>query len=244
MKKIPFLVNLVCFFCLLSLTLNGQDKDADQITHPRFKYALSVSTIVDYDSPESNNSVEREIRKLKNKRYDNEGWVYKNITNPNIGGVGRVDEIPPPPAIPAAESSFIIIGEIINVSSFMSNDKTGIYTEYTIRVEAVIKADASNKLKAGDSVIADRDGGCVRYANGRIVMYGNSNKGLPHLKTRYLLFLHNPDKSPNYRILTGYAFREDKVMPLDDIAFDKFQGISEQNFLKKVRETILNPSTK
>jgi hypothetical protein len=229
----------------MNVTLKGQDKDPNQTTHPRFRYILSTTTIVDYDSPESNNSKEREKRKLKNKRYDNEDWVYKIINNPKAGGVGRIDEIPPPPVIPVVESNLIIIGEITKVSSFLSNDKTGIYTEDTIRVEEILKADSSNKVKPKDFVIADREGGAVRYANGQIITYGSSTKGLPKLKSRYVLFLTSPDNSPNYRILTVYELREGKVIPLDiEIPFGKFKGISEMDFIKKVRETILNPSNR
>jgi hypothetical protein len=63
-------------------------------------------------------------RVLANKRYDNQGnWVVSIANNPQVGGVGRITENPPPPLFPIEESSLIIVGEIAAVKAFLSNDK-------------------------------------------------------------------------------------------------------------------------
>jgi hypothetical protein len=195
--------------------------------------------VVDYDAPEPANLEEREKRKLKNKRYDNQHWVVKN-TRPDIVRVGLVDEVPPPPMIPAVESDFIIVGEIIDANAHLSNDKRGVYSEYTVQVSEILKEDGLNKVKLGHSVTVDREGGFVRYPNGQKLLYRHSDKDLPQIGSRYVLFLINAERSPNYRILTGYELKESNVIPLDTaIASENFTGISELNFIKVIRNRIL-----
>ncbi len=204
---------------------------------------LSKYAIVDYDAPEPENAAEREERRLKNKRYDKQDLVYKN-PHPDTGGVGVEDEIPPPPIIPAAESDLIVIGEIVNANAYLSNDKSGIYTEFTIRVEETLKNDVSNKVAQGDSITADRMGGFVRYPNGQKVRYMNGGDDLPRVGSKYVLFLTSDKQSPNYKILNGQELKDDGVIPLDlERRFDEFKGMSKQNFIEAVRNKIAQSSS-
>jgi hypothetical protein len=62
---------------------------------------------------------------------------------------------------------------------------------------------------------------------------------LPHTGKRYVLFLDKPDKSPNYKILTGYELEGGKVYPLDSHPdYNKFLRMDEAKFLTSVREAI------
>jgi len=172
---------------------------------------LSKYAIADYDAPEPDNAIEREKRILKNKRYDNQIFVVKN-PHPETDGVDLIDEIPRPPVIPTAESNLVIIGEIINVNAFLSNDKKGIYSEFAVRIGEILKEEGSNKVASGDSITVDRAGGFVRYPNGQKVLYSISQQDLPRVGSRYVLFLKTDKQSPNYEIVTGYELKEDKVV--------------------------------
>ncbi|MDQ3749782.1 MAG: hypothetical protein M3367_12360 [Acidobacteriota bacterium] len=204
---------------------------------------LSKYAVLDYDAPEPDNAVEREKRILKNKRYDKQGLVVKN-PHPDDGGVSVEDEIPPPPIIPAAESDLIVIGEIVNASAHLSNDKSGIYTEFTIRVDETLKSDTANKVEQDDSITADRTGGVVRYPNGQKVFYRNDGDDLPRVGSKYVLFLTSDKQSPNYKILNGQELKDDGVIPLDlERSFDAFKGARKMSFIKAVRDKIAESST-
>jgi hypothetical protein len=204
---------------------------------------LSKYAVVDYDAPAPTNVTEREERKLKNKRYDNQDWVLKN-PHPDDGGVGRFDEKTPVPLFPVDESDLVIVGKISNVAAYLSNDKSGVYSEFTIRADQILKNDASKKVKQGNSVVADREGGCVRYPNGQKVFYENSTKELPQVGREYVFFLTSDKKNPNYEILTLYELNGTSVIQLDyGYNFDDYRNVSKQNFIETIRKKISEAST-
>lgn len=200
---------------------------------------LSKYASVDYDEPALADADEREKRKQKNKRYDNQFFVRGN-PHPDTGAVGRTVETPLPPAIPVLESDLIVVGEVVSANAHLSNDKTGIYTEFNALVEEPLKYDTSDKtIQKGRCISVDRAGGFVRYSNGRKVLYRITGRDLPRIGYRYLLFLQRDQLSPNYKILTGYELNEESVGPLDrEIQLDKYQGFGEAQFLQVVRDEI------
>lgn len=208
-------------------------KQDSRVTDPLSKYAFT-----DYNAPETGNVKEREERRLKNSRYDNQYWVLKN-PHPETGGVGRYDEILPLPLFPFDESDLVIVGRIVNVSAHLSNDKSGVYSEFIIRLEEILKSDASKSIQPGEFITADRKGGGVRYPNGQRVIYEHSEHGLLFAGNEYLLFLKCDEKSPNYEILIGYELKEGGVKRLDEgRRFDEFKGMGKQKFLEVIRDKI------
>jgi len=196
---------------------------------------LSKYAVADYDAPEPDNAIEREKRNLKNKRYDKQLLVTKK-PHPETIRSEASDAEPIPPAIPSAESSLIIIGEIINSKASLSNDKTGVYSEYSVRVETVLKGDKKKSLQTGATVTMDRTGGYVQYPNGQRVLFLNDWQDLPELNGRYVLFLNDDnDQNPNYRLLTAYRLSNGKVRALDQHSrFHEFNGTSETDFIDRV----------
>lgn len=204
---------------------------------------LNKYAVVDYDAPEPTNATEREERKQKNKRYDNQDWVFKN-PHPDDSGVGRFDETPPPSIIPITESDLVIVGKVVNVTAHLSNDKLGVYSEFTIQIRQILKNDASQKVEREDSVTADRAGGFVRYPNGQKVLYRLSERALPKVGNEYVFFLTNDKQSPNYEILTLYELKESGVTQLDSgRSFDDFKNASKQNFIEMIHKKISEAST-
>lgn len=199
--------------------------------------------IVDYNAPLPANAAEREERRLKNKRYDNQDWVFKN-PHPNDGGVGLFDEKEPVTLFPVNESNLVIVGKILKATAYLSNDKSGVYSEFTIGIDQILKNDVSKKVETGNSVIADRAGGAIRYPNGQKVFYENSTKELPQVGREYVFFLTSDKKNPNYEILTLYELKDSSVIQLDyGYNFDDYRNISKQNFIETVRKKISEAST-
>jgi len=235
------LVSLVVF-ATISISLGTINSHSQQETSKKQENKgyedLSKYAVVDYDAPEAANLVEREDRNLKNKRYDKQYLVDKN-PHPETGGVSRIDEINPPPVIPAVESDLIVIGEIVNANAHLSNDKSGIYTEFTVRVDEILKNDASRKVNQGDFIAADRAGGFVRYPNGQKVLYRISQRDLPRIGNRYVLFLTRDKQNPNYEILTGYELNDNSFSPLDTKRHaDDFKPTGKLDFIKSIRNKI------
>ena len=181
-------------------------------------------------------------RILANKRHDGKGWVYSTINNPETGGVGRITDNPLPPLFPTDESTLIVVGEVITVKAFLSNDKRCVYSEFTIRVDDVLKNSDSSGKSRPKKVTADRDGGVVIYPGGQRVMYQDSDIGLPRLGSKYLLFLKKDDGSPNYAIITSYDITGARAVQVENIpSFEEFKDLDKTVFIEKVRNKITRP---
>jgi len=201
---------------------------------------LTKYATVDYDAPEPAGAREREERRLKSQRYDGQHWVMSN-PHPDDGGVSRYDEDTPPLMIPAAESDLIITGEIVGASAYLSNDKKSVYTEFNVCIEEILKEDALNKMVKGTCIMADREGGYVRYPNGQKIIYRISTRDLPGTGRKYVLFLTTDKKSPNYAILTGYELTENTFIPIDrDNRPGDFTGTDMSGFVEAIRGKISN----
>ena len=174
-------------------------------------------------------------RFLKSKRYDNQKWVFKSVeTNPHAAGVGKITDDPPPPRYPIEESSLIVVGEIASAKAFLSNDKSGVYTEFTIQVDETLKND---KKKNHGKVTADREGGVVVYPNGQRILYESSNLPLPLLGSKYLFFLVKREHGSDYEIRTSYYLSDSSVYPLEiPTAYKDFENTTRSHLIKVVRD--------
>jgi hypothetical protein len=242
MKKVLFLVNILCVVYLISFSINAQIKDP-AVYQPRNQNDISHLPVANYDELEPTDSKEREIRKAKTKRYDDGklGVLRKNPPSEHTG-TAIFDRIPSPPAIPIVESEIIIIGEVLNAEAHLANNKGNVYSEFTIRVDEILKGNDSQRLTQGSLVIADRPGGKVQYSNGKRQFVRFAGIELPRIGSRYVLFLTNAERSPNYYILTGYEMMVGKVYPLDSGNSEKFEGMNKTEFIKKVQEALTQSS--
>lgn len=235
-NRVLILFLIIGIVISISSQAKGQDRNDDW--KQRRQEFLSQFPIVDYDEPESADPTIREKRKLKNKRYDNRRRVSSTAGMPGNEISGYFTEAPPPPAIPVAESEIIVVGEVLNAEAHLSNNKFCVYSEFSIRVDEVLKNKDASTDVLPNTITADRNGGAVRYSSGRKVIYIDDYQGLPHVGRKYLFFLVHPDQSPNYQILLGYELN-DIVTPLDaDSEFRKFKGMKETKFIDLVREAI------
>ena len=174
-------------------------------------------------------------RFLANRRYDKQHWVGSPPIPPEVGGIGRIKEGQPPPSLPIAESSVIVVGKIVGTIAYLSNDKQGVYTEFTIRVSERLKTDGKSLSK---TVLADREGGVVTYPVSAHVLYQDSQFHLPLLGNTYLMFLTRDD-SPNFRILTAYELKDGQVTPIEyRPEYDEIQKKGDKDFLQIIRDKI------
>lgn len=160
----------------------------------------------------------------------------------------RVDYVDPNlPAFPFDKSSVVVVGQVTHAQAYLSNDKTGVYSVFTIKVTEVLKNSLKTPLIAPSLVEAEREGGRVRFPNGRLHLYKISEQDMPRVGLRYVLFLTNTNEEPNLQILTGYELREGKVYALDTLPNTrKHENADEVKFLCELREiaNLYSPRTK
>lgn len=191
----------------------------------------------DYDSPESSDPAEKAKRSKRNKHYDKGNFVMRNPSNEGTATILNSEAVALP-ALPAAQSDVILTAEVLNSEAHLSNDKTGVYSEFNVQVDVVLKGNVST-LSQTNLISISRPGGVVRYPSGHIERYEIAQQNMPAVGRRYLFFLKAIPDSQDYEIVTGYEIGLQHVRPLDDGAqFESFRGIESVVFLNSVREAI------
>lgn len=190
----------------------------------------------DFDAAEPSDPVEKEKRKKKGKHFDKMNIVSREptrywsilVTEWDVGL----------PALPAAQSIAVLILEPLTKEAHLSDDKTGVYSEFTAKLHEVLKS--TDPLLTKDSLInISRPGGVVRYRTGEETLCAIKGLNMPKVGKRYLLFLRSVGQSKDFEIVTGYELENGKVKPLDDAGqFKTYKGVDEGEFLNAVRAAI------
>jgi len=149
-------------------------------------------------------------------------------------------------ALPVDKSDLVVIGEVTDAQAYLTEGKDWVYSEFTIRVDEVLKNTSKVTVSQGSSLIAERDGGGVRFPSGRKTIQYIVGQGMPRTGRRYVLFLTRDDQQQSTHILTGYELRAGKVFPLDTPgggqtpAATMYKEADETSFLSDLRSAIAN----
>ncbi len=184
-------------------------------------------------------------RRSKNGRYDGHNFVKSELDQRVASAVkeieARISDFP------SDESDLVIEGRVTDSAAFLSSDKGDVYSEFTVDVTDVLKTSPGSRVDRGDSVITERPGGRVRYPDGRVIRYGFVGQGSPMKGSKYLLFLSKAGQG-NYKILTGYELRGNKIFAMDGSRindrelgrwpFDKHNGEDYEKFRPAVEEAV------
>jgi hypothetical protein len=202
---------------------------------------------VDYDKPEETNADQRALRYAKGKRYD--GSLKVAEPHPEAGAKGILDSwMQTVPGLPVDASDAIVLGGISDAQTYLSPDKTGVYTEYTAHVEKVLKQYADAPILVGSVVDSQREGGRVRFPSGRVQSYITHYQGVPVIGRRYILFLKRNKDGETFRLVTGYELRDGRIYPLDGVnlppgatelsQFAAYKDADEANFFRDLKGAI------
>jgi hypothetical protein len=196
--------------------------------------------IVDYNSAEPAGATERAKRQAKAKKYNRRfPSVDPAVTVTEEGYHWPVDF----PPLPIIQSSAIVTGRVTAAQAYLSSDRTGVYSEFTIQVNEILKNGNRLPLTNGEPMTVERTGGRVRFPSGQTSFVRVIGQGMPQVGHQYLLFLALNEQG-DFNILTGYELNAGQVLPLDSGTphFEVYQGWDESAFLNKVRSAVTNPS--
>jgi len=150
------------------------------------------------------------------------------------------------PPIPAKQSDAIIRGTVVNRRAVLTDDKLGIYSEFSINIAEILKDDP-NLFRINQVVTVSRPGGAVRLSSGKIHRYTISSQNYPRQGKEYILFLKR-DEEEDFSILTGYEVDGTVVQPLDgkrgtrnkedELPFDIYRGVSRETFISALQKVL------
>jgi len=192
---------------------------------------------VDYDAPEPTDPVERTKRRNRGKHFDGLGGVSKEPTRYSAALSSHWDlDLP---ALPVAQSSVVVIAKTLTRGAFLSNDKSGIYAELSVKVEEVLKTN-DDSVTRGRLIDISRIGGVVRYRTGEESLFMIVGQNIPEAGKRYLFFLKAIEDTQVFQIITGYELAPSGVNALDTPSqFGQYNGVDEATFLNNVRSAII-----
>lgn len=230
---------VVVGFALVSICLSAalSFQSRASLTSSKHKQQDNFSNypIADAASPEPIDPNQLIKRRAKSEKYKQ----YKRNIGPGVVRAIEIYHWPPRfPELPVLQSDAVVVGKVTAAAAYLTEDKTGVYSEFTFCVEEVIKASRT-PLATGAFVTLDRAGGRVRFPSGKISQFSLDGFGMPRVGHRYLLFLKG-DAEQDFQIITGYELLNGRVFPLDrstssDTNFDIFKNSEEGFVLNKVR---------
>lgn len=230
---------------LLTFQTEGQtSKVQSDIEQRRIETEKRFPT-VRYDKPEEQDPQKRAKRRLASARYDNAGALVVSwlpIAEDEVWAL-QTEAFVSLPAIPIKESELIVIGKVLDAYAHLSNNKKTVYSEFTIHIDEVLK-DTNGNIKQDSSITVDREGGFVEYINGLKRLHFIGGWMTPQVGKKYILFLKNPEKSPNYAIINGYELKDGGVIYLTGSPESiSFLGMDQAVLLSKVRKALSESPT-
>lgn len=194
--------------------------------------------IADYAAAESNDPLERTKRRARGKKRDRSDWsVNPNAVSDTTVLVDSVAQTLP--AFPIDQSKTIVLGEVMNGKAFLSNDKTGVYSVFTVRIEETLSNRSDVMFSNGDSIEVEREGGRVKFPSGRLHLFITKGQNMPKVGARCVLFLSAENGEGVFQIVTGYQLHNGKVFPLDNLPKPNvYQDGEESTFLSELKRKI------
>lgn len=198
---------------------SGQGTTPRKYTRPEIDF--KQFPIIDLGTPLPSDPSAKAIRIRKSKKYNNnsmseisEASNVSFVVNETLSNLS---------ALPVDKSSVVLIGEVIDAKAYLSDDKTAVYSEFEVRIQAVLKNDTSKVLSAGESMAVERFGGRVRLPSGKLFIEAVDNQDMPRVGGKYVLFLTNDfigakHSDDDFNILMGYELKGGRVFPLDRTA--------------------------
>lgn len=209
----------------------------------------AAAPVVDLNNVSEVDRVDKKARKLKNARHDNSG-SDKTHPYPNVSEVLGEPERPSGYSdLPIDKSDVIVEAVVADSRAFLSNDNTGIYSEFTIVVSKPLKLSTGFTINVGDRIVAERAGGKVRYPSGQVIRWRIAREGVPIIGKKYLFFLAKADQD-SYKLLTAYEINGSKIFALDGTRtelgkqggsiFDKHNNKDLSAFMEEVNKALKN----
>jgi hypothetical protein len=232
--KILALLLLVVFGMTALMAVPKQEQISNSRSKPR-KTDISHFPIAEFASSETKDAKRKARAEKRNKSH------WRVDPNSVSDSTVRVDSIDfSSPAFPIKEAQAVIVGTVSDAKAYLSNDKTGVYSVFSVLIEEVLKH--SGKLTVGSAIEAEREGGRVKFPSGRTHLYMISEQDMPRVGGRYVLFLSETNTENVFEIITGYEIRADSVSPLDELPQTRaYENAMPANFLNELKTKLARP---
>lgn len=219
---------------LMATASSRQSEATKQSDSPDF----SNFPIVDFNAKEPTEPKAKAARDAKARKYSKK---YGGPINEELHQIfTNSDWDLELPALPVGRSAAIFIGTVAGAEAHLSPDKTAVFSEFSFQIETIVKSDPRRNVEIGETISVERSGGRVRMPSGKLVVSWTNHQNMPRVGSRYVFFLTHDfetagDTGNDFYLLTGYEFRNGKVLLLDTSLKPKvlaYKGSTESSFLE------------
>lgn len=238
-KYKTLLLTLVVVMVLTTLTMISSPKAQISPTKPQPAKAQRKKEINHFPIANYSEVPTDGMRRSRSEKRNKSDWsVHPAGSGDSTVVVDRVDLSLP--AFPTEKATAIVLGTVADARSYLSNDKTGVYSSFTIQVEEVLKNPG--KLTIGGVIEGEREGGRVQFPSGRIRLYMIAEQDMPKVGSRYVFFLDAGDNETFFEILTGYEIKDSSILPLDELPqASGYKNSAAPKFLEELRTKLAKP---
>jgi len=120
--------------------------------------------------------------------------------------------------IPVELADLVAVGSVNKIRSYLSNDQTTLYTEFSLKVSQVVMNRSSKSVLAGDSVDVERPGGVLKLPSGKILTRASRFETMPRPKYSYAMLLKYIRSADAYTLVSGFELAGNQVYILESIS--------------------------
>lgn len=216
--RVIFVLVIVALAATL-LSIKQRSQKPEGISKETLEAKLSRLPLTNLDTPDITDPEKKRVRQKRNAQHNSETGSDGRkppVLNEKLEAV--LLDLPlthhrEEPALPIEQSDLVIVATVIDVAAHISEDKTNVYSEATVKVEEVLKGKPP--IQPGDVVTTTRKGGAVRLPSGKILRRAALGRNIPEAGCTYLFFLKYRDESEDFSIITAYQLQGGLITPLD-----------------------------
>jgi hypothetical protein len=211
------------------------------VAHPQTptkRPELDSQPTVRYDAPDSRaDTVEKEVRRARDKHYENKGPAQVEKPPVGIYPLPLNDSSLLGPGMPARLGDAIVVGKVTDGQARLTASKHQVYSEFTVEVEKTLMAKDLSVLTP--TITIERWGGGVEMSDGRVLSYGTYHKRMPLTERRYIFFLQHQKDGDDFLLITAFEIRDGHIYPLDKYDdVQQYQGWDEVTLINWIGDAI------
>lgn len=149
----------------------------------RPKFDESRYPIADYLSAASTDPHEQLKRRSRAEKHNRSKWqVNPNGLSDTTVIVDSTDQTLP--SLPFELSPIVLIGKVTDAQAYLSQDKSGVYSSFTVQVNELLKNTTKTALASDSRIEVEREGERVRFPSGRLHLYITDGQEMPEVGLR------------------------------------------------------------
>ena len=152
-----FIVAVVVLILTTALANRQEGGNERRVARQEKKLDFSRFPITDFHGPEPVDANVRAAREAKGRKYNDKHMPQ--ISDETYQIFAGADWDVGLPALPVERSAAVVIGTVRSGHAYLTPDKTGIYSEFQVTTDTVIKNDPTNVIKDGATITVERRGG-------------------------------------------------------------------------------------